>query len=58
MTKILAALDAITDVVFGYRPNGEPPKPVVKKRKNIKVNCQICGAKAGFFCASNCPTVT
>lgn len=55
MTKKPTELDAITDAVLAYRPSGEPLKPVVKKRKSIKVDCQVCGAKAGFFCASNCP---
>lgn len=58
MTKKPAELDAITDVVLAYRPSGDPPKPVVKNRKSIKVDCQVCGAKAGFFCASNCPNAT
>lgn len=58
MKKNPSELDVITDVVLAYRPSGELPKPNVKKRKSIKVDCQICGAKAGFFCASNCPNAT
>jgi transposase-like protein len=48
-------LNAIIDVMLAYRRPGEASKPAVRKRKNIKVDCQICGAKVGFFCAANCP---
>jgi hypothetical protein len=59
MTKTPATLDAITDVVLAYRPEGagENAVAIARKmaRKNIKSICPQCGAKRGFFCASNCP---
>lgn len=59
MKKSPSALDAITDVVLAYRPagTGENAAAVARKmaRKSIKSVCPQCGAKRGFFCASNCP---
>ncbi len=59
MTKAPASLDAITDVVIAYRPagTGENAAAIARKmtRKSIKSICPQCGAKRGFFCASNCP---
>jgi hypothetical protein len=61
MTKAPATLNAITDVVLAYRPDGagENAAAIARKmaRKSIKSTCPQCGAKRGFYCASNCPNV-
>lgn len=57
--KAPQSLDAITDVVLAYRPagSGENTAAVARKmaRKSMKSVCPQCGAKRGFYCASNCP---
>jgi hypothetical protein len=49
MTKSPAALDAITDVVLAYRPEGtgENAAAIARKmaRKSTKSTCPQCGAK-------------
>jgi hypothetical protein len=59
MTTAPATLDAITDVVLAYRPEGtgQNAAAIARKmaRKSIKSTCPHCGAKRGFYCASNCP---